>query len=62
MGWVMPRELLQGIGKDLHRVAPEREGERIATIMRITANGARNDASVATASLRRRLASEEGPR
>ena len=32
MGWVMPRELLQGIGKDLHRVAPEREGERIATI------------------------------
>jgi hypothetical protein len=30
MGWVMPRELLQGIGKDLHRLAPEREGERIA--------------------------------
>ena len=36
--------------------------DRIATIMGITANGARNDASVATASLRRRLASEEGPR
>ena len=25
MGRVMPRELLQGIGKYLHRVAPERE-------------------------------------
>ena len=36
--------------------------EQIATIMGITANGARNDASVATASLRRRLASEEGGR
>jgi RNA polymerase sigma factor (sigma-70 family) len=36
--------------------------ERIATIMGITANGARNDASVATASLRRRLVSEERPR
>lgn len=33
--------------------------EKIATIMGITANGARNDASVATAALRRRLASEE---
>ena len=33
--------------------------DRIGTIMGITANGARNDASVATASLRRRLASEE---
>jgi len=32
MGWIMPRELLQGIGKDLHRVAPEHEGERIAPI------------------------------
>ena len=36
--------------------------DRIAAIMGITANGARNDASAATASLRRRLASEEGPR
>jgi RNA polymerase sigma factor (sigma-70 family) len=36
--------------------------ERIAEIMGITANGARNDASVATASLRRRLANEEGAR
>ncbi len=33
--------------------------ERIAAIMEITANGARNDASAATATLRRRLASEE---
>jgi RNA polymerase sigma factor (sigma-70 family) len=33
--------------------------DRIAAIMGITANGARNDASVATASLRRRLANEE---
>lgn len=33
--------------------------ERIATIMGITANGARNDASAATATLRRRLASQE---
>jgi RNA polymerase sigma factor (sigma-70 family) len=36
--------------------------DRIAAIMGITPNGARNDASAATASLRRRLASEEGPR
>ena len=36
--------------------------ERIATVMGITANGARNDASAATASLRRRMASEEAPR
>jgi RNA polymerase sigma factor (sigma-70 family) len=36
--------------------------ERIAAVMGITANGARNDASAATASLRRRLASEEAPR
>jgi RNA polymerase sigma factor (sigma-70 family) len=36
--------------------------DRIAAIMGITANGARNDASVATASLRRRLVSDEGPR
>ena len=33
--------------------------ERIAAIMEITANGARNDASAGTATLRRRLASEE---
>lgn len=33
--------------------------ERIASIMDITANGARNNASAATAALRRRLASEE---
>lgn len=32
--------------------------ERIGSVMGITANGARNDASVATASLRRRLAGE----
>jgi hypothetical protein len=32
MGWVMPREFLQGIGKDLHRVAPQREDELIAAI------------------------------
>lgn len=36
--------------------------ERIATIMGITANGARNDASAATAALRKRLAAEEGVR
>jgi RNA polymerase sigma factor (sigma-70 family) len=36
--------------------------DRIAAIMGITANGARNDASVATATLRRRLAGEEGLR
>lgn len=36
--------------------------ERIAAIMGITANGARNDASAATATLRRRLASEGGVR
>jgi RNA polymerase sigma factor (sigma-70 family) len=36
--------------------------ERIAKIMGITANGARNDASAATAALRRRLAAEEGAR
>jgi RNA polymerase sigma factor (sigma-70 family) len=36
--------------------------DRIATIMGITANGARNDASAATASLRRRLADEGGLR
>ena len=34
--------------------------DRIATVMGITANGARNDASVATASLRRRLVGEGG--
>jgi RNA polymerase sigma-70 factor (ECF subfamily) len=33
--------------------------ERIGTIMGITANGARNDASAATATLRKRLAVEE---
>jgi hypothetical protein len=32
MGRVMPRDLLQGIGKYLHRVAPEREDELIAAI------------------------------
>lgn len=32
MGRVMPRELLQGIGKYLHRVAPEREDELIGAI------------------------------
>ena len=36
--------------------------ERIGTIMGITANGARNDASVATATLRKRLVGEEGLR
>jgi RNA polymerase sigma-70 factor (ECF subfamily) len=36
--------------------------ERIGSIMGITANGARNDASAATASLRRRLVDEESPR
>jgi RNA polymerase sigma factor (sigma-70 family) len=36
--------------------------DRIATVMGITANGARNDASAATAALRKRYASEEGPR
>jgi len=35
--------------------------ERIAAVMGITANGARNDASVATASLRRRMRLEGGP-
>lgn len=35
--------------------------DRIAEVMGITANGARNDASVATASLRRRLLLEGGP-
>ena len=34
--------------------------DRIATVMGITANGARNDASAATATLRKRYASEEG--
>lgn len=34
--------------------------DRIAAVMGITANGARNDASVATASLRRRLLREGG--
>lgn len=34
--------------------------ERIATIMGITANGARNDASAAAVSLRRRLVNEGG--
>jgi DNA-directed RNA polymerase specialized sigma subunit, sigma24 homolog len=36
--------------------------DRIAAVMGITANGARNDASVATASLRRRLMIEGGLR
>ena len=36
--------------------------DRIAVVMGITANGARNDASVATASLRRRLQIEGGLR
>ena len=36
--------------------------DRIATVMGITANGARNDASAATATLRKRYASEEGSR
>jgi RNA polymerase sigma factor (sigma-70 family) len=36
--------------------------ERIATVMGISANGARNDASAATATLRRRYASEENVR
>jgi RNA polymerase sigma factor (sigma-70 family) len=36
--------------------------DRIGSIMGITANGARNDASAATATLRRRCRSEEGPR
>lgn len=36
--------------------------DRIAAVMGITANGARNDASVATASLRRRLQVEGGLR
>ena len=36
--------------------------DRIATVMGITANGARNDASAATASLRRRLVIEGGLR
>lgn len=36
--------------------------DRIAAVMGITANGARNDASAATAALRRRLITEEGPR
>jgi RNA polymerase sigma factor (sigma-70 family) len=35
--------------------------ERIATIMGITANGARNDASAATATLRKRLVGRESP-
>ena len=35
--------------------------DRIAAVMGITANGARNDASAATASLRRRLAVEDVP-
>jgi RNA polymerase sigma factor (sigma-70 family) len=35
--------------------------DRIAKVMGITANGARNDASAATASLRRRLAVEDVP-
>ncbi|MBI2762286.1 MAG: sigma-70 family RNA polymerase sigma factor [Chloroflexi bacterium] len=35
---------------------------QIGTVMGITANGARNDASVATASLRKRYMSEEGLR
>ena len=36
--------------------------DRIATVMGITANGARNDASAATAALRRRLTAEGGLR
>ena len=36
--------------------------DRIGSVMGITANGARNDASAATATLRRRCRSEEGPR
>ena len=32
MGRIMPRDLLQGIGKYLHRVAPEREDELIKAI------------------------------
>ena len=36
--------------------------ERIAAVMGITANGARNDASAATAALRKRYLSEEGLR
>jgi RNA polymerase sigma-70 factor (ECF subfamily) len=36
--------------------------DRIGTIMGITANGARNDASVATATLRKRLVGEDGLR
>ncbi len=36
--------------------------ERIGTVMGITANGARNDASAATATLRKRYATEEGVR
>ena len=36
--------------------------DRIGTVMGITANGARNDASVATAALRKRYAGEEGLR
>lgn len=36
--------------------------EQIGRVMGITANGARNDASVATASLRKRYANEEGLR
>jgi RNA polymerase sigma factor (sigma-70 family) len=36
--------------------------ERIATVMGITANGARNDASAATAALRKRYLGEEGLR
>ena len=36
--------------------------DRIGSVMGITANGARNDASAATATLRRRLAFEGGLR
>ena len=36
--------------------------ERIAAVMGITANGARNDASAATAALRRHYLTDEGPR
>jgi RNA polymerase sigma factor (sigma-70 family) len=36
--------------------------ERIAVVMGITANGARNDSSAAVASLRKRLSREEGTR
>ena len=36
--------------------------DRIAVVMGITANGARNDASVATAALRKRYLNEEGLR